>query len=1208
MDLVLNFHLPGPMGEARVASQRLRRLETSPPMTVTGTFGRKLTPLATAGATSLKSNRPSLEQSNRRSDAVHSHSRRDFVPRAQGSDLSGFIAPIPSAVSIQVSLAYHLLALKQLKTRYHPTGAESLGVIYQLARAAAHAAGLGVCHGSINPTCIQLMTSSLHVVVTGWDQKDPWRLRRDSASEYASPEQMLLADDAVGRYLVSDVWSIGMVFAEILRGEQLVKHTNDTHLMIVSLFGLLGTPSNAALAAFDAGISSGSLIRQIRPQPWEKVLKVSRLSSHSNPKAIMHLYFLFEAMLDWNPATREPAVGLLTFPFFDPLRSADFKYRSVTSAALTAPEIQGMVAQAFAAYSGQLAKRSLREAALQTAQPRKRRAASKLNQQRKAPLGPITEDPLGEVAWSRSGSSKASSRVSGKASSKGSSRIRTHGAVCDGVPSQSDESNPTTKACEKGEEQDRAPEVASTKVSSLEANFRHSGKDYEHPIRVAAAGVALPTSGLFSHSRINCTGAISSWVELNSNLLRMLLARMNCTSQPTAFITVVNLAPLLLAQAMAVFSEMQMGANAVLWLSASVAHGAALNMPLRPERLVQDLVVYHGGLMIVDALVSTLTIGGVAWDQILFGVAIGTVHVFHQALASPVWRSVVNVAMVVLPEEQERRYTSSRAHRSSPRSLLFGLMLPFVVQITGREWHEIIGILIIPALLCIGHRSSKGATFARIGLAIANIYIWRPLSLLTLIFSHGAASLELVEACSPSEVVLTHCLISAAHFCAVRSVRSAHTEATIHQELVSTQLMLLLLYMHIGTRFQVFAANVWCQSHGHEHQAGVLSVGAISRLTTGCARALWRDGGHFGRGLANSRAWHARALLVAAAAVLVSLVMRLVRLGSCSWLLQLLISAAGVGSLLGVQYVRLPPEMARTFWSREFDEMFQPFSHASLAAYWIPTLLPATYLRFSTKHTTGTLPSSPLILMVLGVLVSQFVVPVSVLCLLRRFGFGESKVLATLKVLFVYTAACMVCVSCSRASLPVAPDFVGPLSWDFIVGPMSQIFFVVANLLGPFFPSWQLVLLMCGFFLSNCMIGCGIVDQVQSANAVLTDEFPPHMAGASLVTFLVTSLKLQFLSRRAWLAESAQARGLETPGDLASLACTSDVTGGWLPTRSESESESDSDGDSQSNIMMDTESQSDADSQSDMDAHAPSDSDAEGSLTLALALLQVPRC
>ena len=330
--------------------------------------------------------------------------------------------------------------------------------------------------------------------------------------------------------------------------------------------------------------------------------------------------------------------------------------------------------------------------------------------------------------------------------------------------------------------------------------------------------------------------------------------------------------------------------------------------------------------------------------------------------------------------------------------------------------------------------------------------------------------------------------------------------------------------------------------------------------------------------------------------------MRLVRLESCSWLLQLLISAVGVGSLLGVQYVRLPPEMARTFWSREFDEMFQPFSHASLAAYWIPTLLPATYLRFSTMHTTGTLPSSPLILMVLGVLVSQFVVPVSVLCLLRRFGFGESKVLATLKVLFVYTAACMVCVSCSRASLPVAPDFVGPLSWDFIVGPMSQIFFVVANLLGPFFPSWQLVLLMCGFFLSNCVIGSGIVDHVHSANADATDEFPPHMAGLALVSFLATSLKWQFLSRRAWLAESVRTYGVRTTSNAVGL----DITGSWLPTESESESESGSESESEADPDVDSQSETGIDPQSDSDADSRSDSDAEGTLTLALALLRVP--
>ena len=90
-----------------------------------------------------------------------------------------------------------------------------------------------------------------------------------------------------------------------------------------------------------------------------------------------------------------------------------------------------------------------------------------------------------------------------------------------------------------------------------------------------------------------------------------------------------------------------------------------------------------------------------------------------------------------------------------------------------------------------------------------------------------------------------------------------------------------------------------------------------------------------------------------------------------------------------------------------------------------------------------------------------------------------------------------------------------------------MIYVVGQNLLGEFLPSWQLVLLMCCFFLSSCAIGLGIADSAHRDEAGTSGKFPAHLAVATLVIFLVTSLQYQFQSRRAWLAESARARDLD---------------------------------------------------------------------------------
>ena len=104
-----------------------------------------------------------------------------------------------------------------------------------------------------------------------------------------------------------DTWSIGMVVLQCVRGTHLCDETSPIHVLLATLFKVLGTPSVADMRAL-APTFVGPIRKKITPQPWSKVLNTRRIE----PACICTL----ERMLVWSPATRESQASFLNCPYF----------------------------------------------------------------------------------------------------------------------------------------------------------------------------------------------------------------------------------------------------------------------------------------------------------------------------------------------------------------------------------------------------------------------------------------------------------------------------------------------------------------------------------------------------------------------------------------------------------------------------------------------------------------------------------------------------------------------------------------------------------------------------------------------------------------------------------------------------------------------------------------------------------------------------
>ena len=246
----------------------------------------------------------------------------------------------PATLSTQ-SLATMMQTLMDQGDKRVPALAVN-AIVYQLTRAIAHANGLGVCHRDVCPANIMIQMPALTTQLTGWVHHPT-----ASSSLYAAPELFMSPESVIMQHMKADVWSLGMVLVEALRGSPLISMENKAplaaNLVLANLIKALGSPSEAALKALDPAARDCVSQRVVRPQMWHRVLR----GSPDDPECAE----LLGRMLDWNPATREPAASLLGFPYFDRSRAESCKYKAATQCKPTAAEIEAQIPLASAAHA-----------------------------------------------------------------------------------------------------------------------------------------------------------------------------------------------------------------------------------------------------------------------------------------------------------------------------------------------------------------------------------------------------------------------------------------------------------------------------------------------------------------------------------------------------------------------------------------------------------------------------------------------------------------------------------------------------------------------------------------------------------------------------------------------------------------------------------------------------------------------------------------
>ena len=233
---------------------------------------------------------------------------------------------VAPATSLETTTQMLMVDHKRLPTRV------VVDMTQQLLRAISYACDLRVSHLHINPANILASFSSRCIQLAGWGDVDP-RLTR-----YSAPCLFLSSMSVVRQHAKADVWSLGVVVAEALRGASLITMRgapgcdDAQHHILGGLFRALGTPSLAAITVLDPTASAHGFVlpRVIKRPPPSKLLRNSRVDRE-------FLRILYE-MLDWDPRTRPSATSILHLPFFhhdptlDPIRTGPARRRLPQSA------------------------------------------------------------------------------------------------------------------------------------------------------------------------------------------------------------------------------------------------------------------------------------------------------------------------------------------------------------------------------------------------------------------------------------------------------------------------------------------------------------------------------------------------------------------------------------------------------------------------------------------------------------------------------------------------------------------------------------------------------------------------------------------------------------------------------------------------------------------------------------------------------------
>ncbi|KAJ6226108.1 protein kinase shaggy-related [Anaeramoeba flamelloides] len=201
--------------------------------------------------------------------------------------------------------------------RYYVKKSENIPILlvkvyfYQLCRSVAYLHRLTICHRDLKPQNLLINPSTAELRLCDFGsakilQKDKPNVAYICSRYYRAPE-LLLGATYYGKYI--DLWSLGCIFGELLKGKPLFpgENTLDQLKLIMSL---CGKPTHQDFLAMKSQYSGNKF-------PDFEKKNIQQYIGNNVPKLAIDLLSKF---LVFNPKKRIHPLLALTHPFFDELR------------------------------------------------------------------------------------------------------------------------------------------------------------------------------------------------------------------------------------------------------------------------------------------------------------------------------------------------------------------------------------------------------------------------------------------------------------------------------------------------------------------------------------------------------------------------------------------------------------------------------------------------------------------------------------------------------------------------------------------------------------------------------------------------------------------------------------------------------------------------------------------------------------------------